>query len=74
MIAKIAYLTTPAVGRYVLNFQAFGSDDIVSIEISQSHLANIIIDGTSLALRAIDSRSVPNLRSHQPTTEGGVNP
>ena len=60
MIAKIAYLTTPAPNRYILHFQAFGSDTLTSIEISQAHLANIIIDGTTLALRNIDNRSVPN--------------
>jgi hypothetical protein len=51
MIAKIAYLSTPGPGRYVLNFQPFGSDELQSVEISKAHLANIIIDGTSLALR-----------------------
>jgi hypothetical protein len=51
MIAKIAYLTTPAPDRFVLNIQPFGSDDILRFEISRAHLANILIDGTSLALR-----------------------
>ena len=51
MIAKLAYLTTPGPNRYVLNFQLFGSDDLLSFEIGQEHLANILSDGVSLALR-----------------------
>lgn len=51
MIAKLAYLTTPAPGRYMLNFQAFGSDELISIEIGKAHLINILIDGTANALR-----------------------
>jgi len=51
MIAKIAYLSTPAPGRYMLNFQAFGSDELITIEIAKAHLVNILIDGTASALR-----------------------
>ena len=51
MIAKIAYLTTPGPNRFVLNIQTFGCDDIQQFEISKHHLANILIDGTALALR-----------------------
>lgn len=51
MIAKIAFLTTPAPDRYVLNIQIFGSDEVQQFEISKHHLANILIDGTALALR-----------------------
>lgn len=51
MIAKLAYLTTPAPGRFILNFQNEGCLDVTQIEISKAHLANIIIDGTSIALR-----------------------
>lgn len=56
MIAKLAYLTTPAPGRYVLNIQPFGSDDLLRFEIAQAHLANILIDGTALALRDSSNR------------------
>lgn len=52
MKARLAYLTSPAPGRFILNFQT--AEDclgITQIEISKAHLANIIIDGTSLALR-----------------------
>jgi hypothetical protein len=51
VIAKLAYLTTPAPGRYMLNIQPFGSDELLRFEIAQAHLANILIDGTALALR-----------------------
>ena len=53
-IAKLFYLTTPAPNRYVVNFQLFGSDELLSIEISQAHLTNVIIDGTTLALREVN--------------------
>ena len=67
MRAKLAYLTTPAPGRYVLNFQPEDEKRIYEFEISQAHLANIIIDGTSLALRSIDNRSVPHRVPVTPT-------
>jgi hypothetical protein len=51
MIAKLAYLTSPAPGRYLLNVQLFGSDDLLRFEIAQAHLANIVCDGASFALR-----------------------
>ncbi|MCK1430885.1 hypothetical protein [Bradyrhizobium sp. 87] len=57
MIAKLAYLTSPAPGRYLLNIQPFGSDDLLRFEIAQCHLANIVITGTSLALS--ESNRVP---------------
>jgi hypothetical protein len=59
MIAKLAYLTTPAPGRYMLNIQPFGSDDLLRFEIAQAHLANILIDGTALALRDSSINRVP---------------
>lgn len=52
MIAKLAYLTTPAPNRFLLNFQSEGSDGILSVEITKAHLAGILITGTDLALRA----------------------
>lgn len=51
MIAKLAYLTSPAPGRFLLNIQPFGSDDLLRFEIAQCHLANIVCDGASFALR-----------------------
>jgi hypothetical protein len=51
MIAKIAYLTTPSPGRYMLNIQAFGSDDLMSVEIGPDQMRNILVDGVALMLR-----------------------
>lgn len=51
MISKIAYLTTPDPGRYVLNFQTFGSDELISIEVGPDQMRNILADGVSLMLR-----------------------
>lgn len=51
MIARIAYLTSPQPGVYMLNVQPEGSDGCLQYEISRAHLANILVDGTALALR-----------------------
>ena len=51
MIAKIAYLTSPDPGRYVLNFQAFGSEELISIEVGADSFRNILADGVSHMLR-----------------------
>lgn len=56
MIAKLAYLTTPGPGRYVLNIQTFGSEELHRFEIDRAHLANILIDGTAVALREYPNR------------------
>ena len=50
-IAKLAYLTSPAAGRYVFNFQAFGSDELITIEVGPDHMRNILSDGVPLMLR-----------------------
>ena len=63
MIAKLAYLTTPAPDRFILNIQPFGSEDILRFEIGKAHLANILIDGTALALREISSHRVPDTQT-----------
>lgn len=60
MIAKLAYLTTPGPDRFVINIQPYGSDDLLRFEIAKAHLANILIDGASLALREYSSNRVPN--------------
>ena len=67
MIAKIFYLTSPAPGRYLVNFQLFGSDELTSIEIAQAHLTNVIIDGASFSLR--ECNRVPN-NSSQDSADG----
>jgi len=51
MIAKLAYLTTPAPGHYVLNFQLFGSEELISVEVAPDQMRNILSDGVSLMLR-----------------------
>jgi hypothetical protein len=65
MIAKIAYLTTPGPDRFVLNIQPFGSDDLLRFEIAKAHLANILIDGVSLALREYSSNRVPETKTQE---------
>jgi hypothetical protein len=50
-IAKIAYLTSPDPGRYVLNFQPFGSTELIQIEVGTDSFRNILSDGVSLMLR-----------------------
>jgi hypothetical protein len=51
VIAKLAYLTTPDPGRYMLNFQPFGSEDVISIEVGPEQMRNILTDGVTLMLR-----------------------
>lgn len=67
MIAKIAYLTSPAPSRYILNFQVEGTDAIERLEITEGHLANIIVDGASFALRK--SNRVPPIPTESATNE-----
>lgn len=51
MIAKLAYLTNPGPGRFMLNFQPFGTDSMTSIEIGPDQMRNILVDGVTLMLR-----------------------
>jgi hypothetical protein len=51
VIAKLAYLTSPAPGRYIMNFQSFGSDELISIEVGPDQMRNILNDGVSHWLR-----------------------
>ena len=51
MISKLAYLTSPESGRYILNFQPFGSEELISIEVGPDQMRNILTDGVSLMLR-----------------------
>jgi hypothetical protein len=60
MKAKIAYLTSPAPNIYLLNFQIEQGIDL-SVEISEGHLANIVIDGASFALRKQYPSRVPEI-------------
>jgi hypothetical protein len=50
-IARFAYLTSPAAGRYVLNYQLFGSEELVRVELGPDHMRNILSDGVPLMLR-----------------------
>lgn len=60
MRARLAYLTSPQRGAFILHIQKEGQDETEAIEISQAHLANIIIDGTTFSLRPhMDCRSEP---------------
>lgn len=70
-IAKLAYLTTPSPGRYILNIQAFGSDELMRVEIAKAHLVNILIDGTAVALREDQFNRVPN-NSSQESADGSA--
>lgn len=59
MIAKLAYLTSPAPNRFVLNFMPEDGTATFPIEISKAHLANILIDGLSFSLRETCVNRVP---------------
>ncbi len=51
-IAKLAYLTSPAEGRYLLNFQTFGSEELIQIEVAPQSFRNILADGVRLMLHS----------------------
>lgn len=63
MIAKIAFLTSPAPNRFILNYQEEGRDGISRVEISRAHLTNIIIDGASFAFRETSNHRVPQIQT-----------
>lgn len=72
MIAKLAYLTTPDDGRYMLNFQAYGSDELISIEVGPDQMSNILSCGVALMLRH-SFHKVPltqTEREHERSTAG----
>jgi hypothetical protein len=71
MIAKIAYLTSPSPGRYILNFQPFGSDDLMRIEVAPHQMINILCDGTTIMLRSSIHR-VPNPSTTENATNGSA--
>ena len=50
--AKIAYLTQPAPGVFLLNLQLEG--EFQRVEITKAQLGNILVDGTAMALRATE--------------------
>jgi hypothetical protein len=68
-IAKLAWLTSPDAGRYVLNFQLFGSDELTVIEVGPDHMRNILSDGVPLMLRQSFHR-VPITNSQESANVG----
>ncbi len=52
MIAKLAYLTSPSEGRYILNFQPFGSEELIQIDVAPESFRNILSDGVRLMLNS----------------------
>ena len=69
MIAKLAYLTSPAPDRYILNIQYQGESFTHSIEISEGHLANIIADGAHYAFKKQYSTRVPFIQQDESADE-----
>ncbi len=49
--AKLAFLTEPSAGVFVLNFQ-FGDGEVMQLEISKAQLGNILVDGAGMALQS----------------------
>jgi hypothetical protein len=50
--AKLAYLTQPAPGKFLLNLQTKGQDDITRIEVTADQVRGFIADGAVMAFRA----------------------
>lgn len=69
MIAKLAYLTSPAPDVFLLNIQPEGCDGILRFEISKMHLANILVTGTALVLQdqyhRVPAASQPESAEHE---------
>lgn len=65
MIAKLAYLTSPAPDRFLLHIQPEGCLETIPFEITKAHLANILIDGLSWSLRETSINRVPNPQTSQ---------
>lgn len=51
-IARFAYLTSPQEGRYIFNYQPFGSDELTSVELDPDQMRNILSTGVPLMLRS----------------------
>lgn len=52
IISRISYLTSPSEGRYVLNFQSFGSEELIQVEVLPEAFRNILSDGVRLMLHS----------------------
>lgn len=55
--ARIAYLTSPRKGVFVLKYQTDAAEQEVSVEINKGQLRGILVTGADLALREWDGRS-----------------
>lgn len=58
--AKLAFLTCPAQGVFLLNLRVEG-EDFYRLEISEAQLANIVVDGAGMALRPMGNTKRPQL-------------
>lgn len=67
MIARLAYLTSPAPDRYILNIQRSDGGALEQIEISEAHLGHIVADGAHYAFR---KQYHPNRVPETKQTEG----
>lgn len=70
MIARYAYLTSPSEGRYIFNYQPFGTDEITSVELDPDQMRNILSTGVPLMLRSSIHRVPINIerqRNDDPT-------
>lgn len=50
-VAKLAYLTQPGPGKFVLNLQLPWDVEVRRVEISRAQLGNILVDGAAMAFR-----------------------
>jgi hypothetical protein len=65
MIAKLAYLTSPSDGRYILNFQLFGANDLIQVEVTPELFKNILSDGVRLMLNSSFHRVPLNISENK---------
>ena len=72
MIARLAYLTSPKPNVFVLNIQLEDEVTFVQFEISKAHLANIVIDGASYALRENSKTAFPASQTESATNVRGA--
>lgn len=68
MIAKLAYLTSPEDGRYVLNIQPYGSEELIQIDIAPESFKNILADGVRLMLHS----SFHRVQIERPRNDNGT--
>jgi hypothetical protein len=65
MTTHLAYLTTPAPDRFVLNIQVTRTSEILRYEITKAHLINVLIEGAAMAFREQYPNRVPNNSSQE---------